>query len=590
MKVASLALLYLLQSTQAASPAASPPAPVATDVHGSGVSYHGIYKNSIEAFLGIRYAHDTGGEYRFKPPRPYTPDPGSRIEAKDPGSSCPQRKDYGPLGIWGTYDYVTDTSEDCLRLNVWRPNGTAAGDKLPVLVYIHGGSFLTGNKDGILAQLGGMQLHAIDNGHPIMNVELNYRLGVFGFAQTGALLAEGSTNAGIRDQRAALEWVRDNIAAFGGDPDKITIHGQSSGGLAVGMQIMAYGGTRPVPFQQAICQSQALEPGITGNSTRKSMARAWSVSVCASYSFDSAENVACLRSLPMQQLLNAQLITHTARVARQQGDNWLPVVDGDIVPAAPSTLIAEHRFANVSAMIGWTVNDAVLFTNTSIKTPHETYHFLNKYMPGFTVENVEKMLALYPSPDFQPTRFKNGTIKLHAETYRAARIYRDLLFTCQPIHYGQALAAAGNPVYFYNQNQSMLQPLLHKHDEYGFGVVHTAELIYVFGNLTKFNLPGFAYHPRPSDHRLASQESRSWSSFVAVGQPSLEGHDTLQGWKQADFDDDNYGVYVIGGKYPGYSGTGPSSSAKARKVMLDEKLSERCGFINSPEIVKEMLY
>src|ERR1700761_6922218 len=94
---------------------------------------------------------------------------------------------------------------------------------------------------------------------------------VFGFAQTDALLKDGSTNAGIRDQRLAIEWVHQNIAAFGGDPNKITIHGQSSGGLAIGMQILAYGGAKPQPFQQGICQSQALEPGITGNSTRTSM-------------------------------------------------------------------------------------------------------------------------------------------------------------------------------------------------------------------------------------------------------------------------------------------------------------------------------
>ena len=138
----------------------------------------------------------------------------------------------------------------------------------------------------------------------------------------------------------------------------------------------------------------------------------------------------------MQQLLNAQLITHTARVARNQGDNWLPIVDGDFVPDAPSTLLAEHRFANVSVIIGWTDNDAVLFTDPDITTPQQTYHFVRKYNVGFTEANVQKLLDLYPSSDFHPTRFRNGTIKLHAEMYRSARIYRDELFTCQPIYVG----------------------------------------------------------------------------------------------------------------------------------------------------------
>jgi len=138
----------------------------------------------------------------------------------------------------------------------------------------------------------------------------------------------------------------------------------------------------------------------------------------------------------MQQLLNAQLITHTARVAQNQGDNWLPIVDGDFVPDAPSTLMAEHRFANVSVIIGWTDDDATLFSDTGITTPQQVYHFVREYLPGFTEANVQKMLSLYPSSDFWSTEFANGTIELHAEFYRSARIYRDLLFTCQPIYYG----------------------------------------------------------------------------------------------------------------------------------------------------------
>ena len=214
--------------------------PVASDVFGTGVTYHGLYESGIEGFVGIKFAQSTAGKNRFRPPIPYTPEPNSDIQATDPGPSCPQRKSFGGYGPWKTYDVVHQISEDCLNLNVWRPNGTKAGDNLPVLVWIYGGSFITGNKDGKLMQPGAMQAQAIANGHPIMNVEINYRLGVFGFGQTEALINERSANAGVRDQRAALEWVQANIAAFGGDPNKVTIHGQSSGGTAVGTQILAY--------------------------------------------------------------------------------------------------------------------------------------------------------------------------------------------------------------------------------------------------------------------------------------------------------------------------------------------------------------
>ena len=102
-----------------------------------------------------------------------------------------------------------------------------------------------------------------------------------------------------------------------------------------------------------------------------------------------------------------------------------------------------------------------------------------------------------------------------------------MLFTCQPIYYGQVLAEAGKDVYFYNQNQSMFTAALRADGLNGLGVVHTSELLYVFGNLSKYDIPGYDYDPKPSDFVLRDQESRSWSSFTAVGRPSLEGHDTL---------------------------------------------------------------
>jgi carboxylesterase type B len=126
------------------------------------------------------------------------------------------------------------------------------------------------------------------------------QLQVFGFAQTDALKQQVSENAGVRDQRLAIEWVKENIEAFGGDPDRITIHGQSSGGLAIGIQMVAYGNSKPYPMTQAIGQSQILEPDITGNVTRHATARVWRKTSCTKYSFDSVENAACLRQQPME--------------------------------------------------------------------------------------------------------------------------------------------------------------------------------------------------------------------------------------------------------------------------------------------------
>lgn len=193
------------------------------------VTYNGFEESGVENFFSIPYGQDTGGSNRFKPPKPYTPPPGSSIDATSRGPECPQpRKAPAIPFYWSNYSHV---SEDCLHLNVYRPKNTAPNAKLPVLIYIHGGSFFEGSKDELVSQPPGLILQSVNNGDPIIAVTINYRLGAFGFAQSDALLDEGSTNAGLRDQRLGIEWVRDHIGAFGGDGSRITISGQSSGGL-----------------------------------------------------------------------------------------------------------------------------------------------------------------------------------------------------------------------------------------------------------------------------------------------------------------------------------------------------------------------
>ena len=131
MKSLALALLWAT-ITQAT--------PTATNVHNKGVTYQGIYANEVEGFLQIYYGESTAGNNRFRPPVPYTPTANSTIYATAAGPACPQRTVHGQPNPFNAYVLVTEVSENCLALNVWRPNGTKAGDDLPVLLYIHGGS------------------------------------------------------------------------------------------------------------------------------------------------------------------------------------------------------------------------------------------------------------------------------------------------------------------------------------------------------------------------------------------------------------------------------------------------------------------
>ncbi|KAF7188014.1 Secreted lipase [Pseudocercospora fuligena] len=544
----------------------------------NGVTYHGFHRDRVEAFLGIQYAEDTGGENRFRPPIPYEHPDGSIVQATKPGSACPQDEGLTLIPLYlGNY---TDISEDCLRLNVFRPNGSKAGDKLPVMVYIHGGSFYGASKDDPNSQPAGLILNSVANRHPVIQVQLNYRLGVFGFAKSEALRKDGSENLALRDQRLALQWVHDHIESFGGDCKKVTLQGQSSGGFSVGMQTLAFGGSKPQLFQTIIGQSQILEGGITGNFTRGIMARIVKQTGCNKTSVDSDETISCLRNLSMTDLLAAQTATQSGEA--NIGDEWLPTVDGDFIPAAPSTLLASKRFYNVTTMLGWCEDDTTYFVYPPVSTSNETTAFFKQYLPNFTPSNLTHLLSMYPKSDFHNKNFPNGSLELPREMYRAGRILRDILMVCQPILFGSAMHAAGNDVYLYVLNQTILTPIFQTNFSlYGYGVEHTSDFAYVFGNLSNYDIYDFPFHPSKSDYALAKRMSTSWANFAALRRPSLKG------WKKASFENDkNFGTYVIGGKYEGYSGIGGNEGS--RKAVAFEKLRERCEFLTRRDIVKQI--
>jgi carboxylesterase type B len=365
-----------------------------------------------------------------------------------------------------------------------------------------------------------------------MHVSLNYRLGFFGFAQSDTLMSEGSGNAGLRDQRLAIEWVRDNIAFFGGDPEKITILGQSSGGLAVGMHILAYGGSKSLPFQQGVAESQSLEPGITANFTIEAMTVLAGYVGCNSTSVHSPETVACLREKDTETLLNASIATYASDIAHNIGDIWLPAVDGDFVPDAPSKLIADGRIGNATFITGWAEDDMNFYTNTSIATASDTYDFIRAYLPGLNQSSLDYLLGMYPVSEFTPGK------NLSAEFYRSARIFRDVLMVCPSLHLGAAVAKTqSKPVYHYNFNQTVVDQILDPlNNVSGLGVGHTSEFAYVFDSFHAYDNAGDLVIETSMDHELMQRASRSWSTFYATGDPALRDHVTLRDWSLA-YDD-----------------------------------------------------
>ncbi|KAF1994169.1 putative lipase [Amniculicola lignicola CBS 123094] len=543
------------------------------------VQYTGFERNNVELFLNVQYGQDTGGANRFKQPQPFVPETGKNYDATMGGPACPQSfGQWFPPLVLGT---ITNISEDCLNLNIARPKGMDKGAGLPVMVWIHGGSFWAGSNMEPSHTPDGLVLQSVANGLPVIHVAMNYRLGFFGFAQSDALKKERSENAGLRDQRLAIEWVRDNIQHFGGDGNRITIFGQSSGGLACGMHIMAYGGTKPLPYQQGICESQTLEPGITGNWSIDAMSRVTSYVGCNCSSVHSPETISCLRRLDTETLFNASYKTYIADGKHNLGDIWLPVVDGDFLPAAPSQLIREGRFGNATYMMGYTDGDVNFYTDFGIATWEDAFTFLQGYMPFVPALAIRELLDLYPADEFMPGP---PSTNLTVEFFRAARVFRDVLMTCEPILLAEAMHTKGLPVYLYDFNQTILEPILAK--EYGInktGVIHTSEFAYIYGNLSHWNISNYPFDPTPSDHELLIRASRSWSTFASLGKPSAEGKETLQGWEEAFATPSNMQLFTIGGPAEGLS---TFDGAGSKDEIRKQQLKKRCSFINTPEMIE----
>lgn len=352
------------------------------------------------------------------------------------------------------------------------------------------------------------------------------------------------------------------------------------------MQMLAYGGAKPLPFQQGIAQSQALEPGITGNFSIDAMTRLVDHVGCNATSVHSPQTVTCLRQMDTETLRNAAIATYASTIGDNIGDIWLPSVDGDFLPAPPSQLIAEGRFGKASFMSGWTQDDLNFYTDVSIATEKDTYDFVRTYLPALPEHSLENLLSIYPVEEFTPGPKTNLT----AEFYRSARIFRDVLMTCPSIHLGTEVDKThSTPVYLYNFNSTILDPILaFTTNVSGLGAVHTSEFAYIFDSMHSYNVSGWPFNPTKADYELVKRASRSWSSFAALGSPSPPSLQvTLQGWHETFDQLDGPYLMTIGGPSEGLTALRGANATQAMKV---QRLDERCAFLNNPAVIKALQY
>ena len=447
----------------------------------------------ISAFLGIPFAKPPVGDLRWKPPVRPAKWKGVR-KATEFGSRCMQGAIYSDMifrdpGI----------NEDCLYLNVWTPAKLGKSkDKLPVMVWIYGGGFSAGatsepRQDGTnLAKEG------------VVVVSMNYRLGIFGFFAHPELAKENSHNAtgnyGLMDQSAALEWVKRNIAKFGGDPGNVTIFGESAGSFSVSEQMAS-----PVSkelFQKAIGESG----GSFASRALPFRTKDESAEADAEFAKEhlNADTLAALRALPAQKLLDAQMATKELRFA--------PNIDGYFLPESPEAIFAAGKQSDVPLLAGWNRDEGSFALPKDNNYAADLKDIAAKDFSG----KSDEFLKLYPADDDKQARRS-------IEDYEG-----DRFIAFSTWRWIEAQSKTGkSPIYRYRFD--MDHPKDPKRGPEEAGAYHSAEIEFVFGALDSENWISW----RPEDHRLTELIRKYWSNFAKNGDPSGTG---LPNWPKYNAD------------------------------------------------------
>ena len=464
----------------------------------------------IVAFKGIPFAAPPVGDLRWRPPEPVVGWEGVR-DASESGAICIQN---------GGQNVTQD--EDCLFLNVWAPRETS--EPRPVLFWIHGGGYTGGS--GSTALYDGTPLAA--DGAVV--VTINYRLNVFGFLAHPALSAESphgaSGNYGLLDMVAALEWVRDNIATFGGDPGRVTIFGESAGGGAV-MSVMLIPQAEGL-FHGAIAQSNWINGW---DRPLSEAARGWEaaeeqglrVATALGITGNTDEALAAVRAASAADVLAASNADAGSPFMRT-GNVWAPNVDGWVIPDDPLAMYRAGRQHAVPLITGLNGNEGSLMTR-GMDIPDAAA--FEGYVRSVYPELADEMLAHYDASS--------------PETAQAAidKVIHDLYFAGPVRAHAESQAAAGAPTWLYHFTHVPPTP-------WGadLGSHHAAELVYVFGTLTRREEGG----ERPlgltpvgdytdTDTALSATMRAYWVQFAATGNPNRGG---LSPWPVFDPETDRH--------------------------------------------------
>lgn len=397
---------------------------------------------SIQTFNAIPYAEPPVGKLRLRPPKRLERNIGD-VDARGLAPACPQmylttENDNPFLDLIG--DALTlpifkavSGQEDCLTVNVQRPSGTKEGDKLPVLYWIFGGGFQLGSS--AMYDASGLLKAGVKMDQPFIFVSVNYRVGGFGFLPGKEVLADGASNLGLMDQRMGLEWVADNIEAFGGDPEKVTIWGESAGSISVMDQMLLYGGNITYNgkdlFRGAIMNSGSVIPAEDIDCPK---GQAVYDNVVKMADCDGAEDtLECLRETDYTKLLQASNSAPGSFSYNAVALSYFPRPDGVVMTESPDKLVRKGQYASVPFIIGNQEDEGTLFAlfQPNLTTTDAVTEYLSDlYFPQAGEEVLKGLVETYPAKAKYGSPFRTGIFnEIYPGFKRLAALLGDLVFT-----------------------------------------------------------------------------------------------------------------------------------------------------------------
>ncbi len=435
--------------------------------------------STVVAFKGIPYAAPPVGDLRWKDPQPVKNWEGVK-ECKTFSASAMQRTP-APFSMW-TSEFIAPAkplSEDCLYLNVWT-GATSAKDSLPVIVFIHGGAFTSGS--GSVPIYDGTNMAK----KGVIFVTINYRVGIFGFFSYPELSKESphhsSGNYGLLDQIAALKWVKNNIGAFGGNPNNVTIAGQSAGAFSVNYLVAS-----PLAkglFSRAIAESGGaiLPTGGLTNDNNLSQAEKAGEEVAKSLNVNSLEE---LRKIPAEELLKVRTMTS-------------PIIDGYVLPTDMYTIFSEGKQNDVPVLTGWNAQEASFGG-----PPMDAAKFIQNAKETYG-DQASEFLKLFPATNDSVARQSQqdlGILKMFGlQAYEWMRLQDE---------------NGTSNVYMYH----FTRDVPHGEGQQDYGAFHTGEVPYAYDNLQMSKVRPW----QQVDYDLENTMSSYWVNFAREGDPNGDG-------------------------------------------------------------------